>query len=260
MDQLLRLFNIMERLRDPENGCPWDLKQTFSSIAPYTVEEVFEVIDAIDRQDFPQLQDELGDLLLQIVYYAQIAKEQDLFDFNDVAKSICDKLVRRHPHVFEKDGAELSAVSWESIKKIERAEKYMMTADSIMNDIPMALPQLLRAKKIQKRASTVGFDWSNTEDVLLKVEEELNELKTEISDGSKEQKLEEELGDVLFSIVNLSRHLKINSEDALRKSNNKFICRFKYIENKLKKESKQFDDCTINELENYWKDAKKALL
>lgn len=259
MNHLFRLLNIMEALRDPENGCPWDIQQTFSSIAPYTIEEVYEVVDAIDHQDFIQLKDELGDLLFQIVYYTQMAKERGLFDFNEVAKNICDKLVRRHPHVFE-EGVNFTSASWEKIKKSERNEKSIDTTESIMNEIPIALPQLMRAKKIQKRASTVGFDWNNPHDVLNKVEEEFNELKTELSEGNQQIKLEEELGDILFSIVNLSRHLEINAEDALRKSNGKFINRFNYIEEKLKNENKRFEDCTLEELDNYWEAAKNEII
>ena len=258
MNYLNQLLSIMETLRDPVNGCPWDIEQSFSTIAPYTIEEVYEVVDAIDRQDFAQLKDELGDLLLQIVYYSQMAKECDYFDFNEVAKTICEKLVRRHPHVFEGSTSYTSS-SWEQIKKSERFDKSKESTESIMNDIPMSLPQLMRAKKIQKRASTVGFDWNNAHDVLLKVEEELNELKSEISKDNQFTKIEEELGDLLFSIVNLSRHLKINPEDALRKSNVKFIYRFKYMEKKLKNKNKQLENCTLKELDDYWEKSKEEL-
>ena len=200
----------MQTLRDPENGCPWDIQQTFDSILPYTIEEVYEVADAIDQQDFLQLKDELGDLLLQIVYYAQMAREQNLFDLEDVAGNICDKLVRRHPHVFEKDNPERQK-SWEQIKQQERDKKSVQK--SLLNDIPAAMPQLMRAKKIQKRVASVGFDWNELIPVIDKVEEELNELKEVINTGLNQDKLEEELGDLLFSVVNLSRHIKVNAEE-----------------------------------------------
>ncbi len=256
MDNLFRLLNIMQTLRDPENGCPWDVEQTFQTILPYTIEEVYEVADAIDRQDFVQLKDELGDLLLQIVYYTQMAKEKELFNFEDVAENICNKLVRRHPHVFDKDNTE-QLKSWEQIKQQEREEK--SATNSLLNEIPAAMPQLLRAKKIQKRVATVGFDWSELNQVIEKVEEELNELKEVINTGNQLADLEEELGDLLFSVVNLSRHIKINAEEALRKSNKKFIKRFQNIEERLNLDDKKIDECSLEELEEYWQLAKKEL-
>ncbi len=256
MDNLYRLLNLMQRLRDPEQGCPWDRQQTFASILPYTIEEVYEVAEAIDRRDFSQLQDELGDLLLQIVFYAQIASEQDLFAFDDVAKSISDKLVRRHPHVFD-DSIEPKHESWEEIKQSERNKKSKMASQSVLDDIPMAMPQLLRAKKIQKRVATVGFDWQEVKQVLEKVKEELNELETVMSTSNQQKKLEEELGDVLFSVVNLSRHLKINAEDALRKCNKKFTQRFQYIESSLADQGKELNNCTLEEMEIAWNEAKQ---
>ena len=258
MDNLYRLLNIMELLRDPERGCPWDVKQTFTSIAPYTIEEAYEVVDAIDSQDFSQLKDELGDLLLQIIYYAQMAREQNLFNFGDVAKNISDKLVRRHPHIFDEQiGSNIA--SREEIKQTERRDKSNNESKSLLDDIPKALPQLLRAKKIQKRAAMVGFDWQNAEEVLQKVEEELVELKEVVKTQEQQAKLEEELGDLLFSIVNLSRHLKINAEDALCKGNNKFIQRFQYLENQLAIQGKELKDCTLEEMEVAWNEAKSEL-
>ena len=256
MDNLLRLINIMQILRDPENGCPWDIAQTFQTILPYTIEEVYEVADAIDSEDFVQLKDELGDLLLQIVYYTQMAKEKNLFNFEDVAENICKKLIRRHPHVFDKDNTEQQK-SWEQIKQQERGEK--LTTNSLLNDIPAAMPQLLRAKKIQKRVATVGFDWPALNPVIEKVEEELNELKEVINANNQLDDLEEELGDLLFSVVNLSRHIKINAEEALRKSNKKFIQRFQKIEERLNLDNKNIDECSLEELEEYWQQAKKEL-
>lgn len=258
MNHILRLMHLMEILRDPENGCPWDIKQTFSSITSYTIEEVYEVVDAIDRDDFEQLKDELGDLLFQIVYYSQIAREQNLFEFDDVAKNICDKLVRRHPYVFDSDATSNNKNTWESIKNTERESKQKNEVHSVLDDIPKYLPQLLRAVKIQKRASSVGFDWNTLSGVIKKIEEELDELK-EAFLSDQQISIEEELGDFLFSIVNLSRHLNVNPEDALRKSNNKFIARFNYIEDKMKQSNKNIEDCTPEELDEYWNNAKEKL-
>lgn len=267
MDNLLRLMKIMQVLRDPEDGCPWDIQQTFASIVPHTIEEVYEVADAIDQQDFVQLKDELGDLLLQIVYYTQMAREQNLFDLEDVAETICDKLVRRHPHVFDKqnletkknsENKELANKDWERIKQQERSEKAGIAAASVLNDIPVNMPQLMRAKKIQKRVASVGFDWPDISGVIEKVEEELNELKEVINTDNNPQALEEELGDLLFSVVNLSRHISVNAEDALRKGNKKFIKRFLYLEEKIQHEGKQVNDCSLEELEQYWQQAKQA--
>jgi len=261
MDNLLRLLNIMQTLRDPENGCPWDIQQTFASIVPYTIEEVYEVAEAIDQQDFDQLKDELGDLLLQIVYYAQMAREQNLFDLEDIAENICDKLIRRHPHVFDKQNFEtdkdVSDNSWENIKQQERSKKKGENSNSLLNDIPNALPQLIRAKKIQKRVSSVGFDWSETDAVIDKVYEELAELKEVINTDNSQAALEEELGDLLFSVVNLSRHINVNAEDALRKGNKKFIKRFKFVEEIVQNNDKKIADCSLDELEEYWQQAKK---
>ncbi|MEM7402099.1 MAG: nucleoside triphosphate pyrophosphohydrolase [Pseudomonadota bacterium] len=256
MDNLFRLLKIMQTLRDPENGCPWDIQQTFDSILPYTIEEVYEVADAIDQKDFVQLKDELGDLLLQIVYYTQMAREQNMFDLEDVAGNICDKLVRRHPHVFAKDIPEAQQ-SWEELKQEERDKKLIQK--SLLNDIPSAMPQLMRAKKIQKRVANIGFDWKELAAVIEKVEEELNELKEVIESDQNKESLEEELGDVLFSVVNLSRHIKVNAEEALRKSNKKFIKRFQFIENCLENENKDIKECSLDELEAYWQQAKKYL-
>lgn len=262
MDHLMRLLNIMQMLRDPDRGCPWDIQQTFESIVPYTIEEVYEVADAIDEGNFLQLKDELGDLLLQIVYYAQMAREQNLFDLEDVAETICNKLIRRHPHVFEKPYIEGNYVwekeSWEKIKQQERSEKTNLDFNSMLDDIPNALPQLMRARKIQKRVSSVGFDWQEISGVIEKVEEELDELKEVINANNDPDALEEELGDLLFSVVNLSRHIGVNAEDALRKGNKKFIKRFQHVEVMVKSQRKKIDDYSIEELEQFWKQAKKA--
>ena len=245
----------MERLRDPQHGCPWDRQQSFASIVPYTIEEVYEVADAIDRQDFSQLKDELGDLLLQIVYYAQMAREQNLFNFDDVAKNISDKLVRRNPHIFD-EHTDSKISTWEEIKQTEHKEKCKDKPKTLLDDIPTAIPQLLRAKKIQKRVAAVGFDWQEVNEVLNKVEEELGELKEVCKTQDQQYRLEEELGDLLFSVVNLSRHIKMNAEEALRKSNNKFIQRFKYLENQLALQGKELNECTLEEMEVFWNEAK----
>lgn len=267
MENLLRLLKIMQMLRDPEDGCPWDIQQTFASIVPYTIEEVYEVADAIDQQDFVQLKDELGDLLLQIVYYTQMAREQNLFDLEDVAETICDKLVRRHPHVFDKLNIETKQISenkdltnydWESIKQQERSEKAGKASISVLNEIPTNMPQLIRAKKIQKRVASIGFDWPDISGVIEKVEEELDELKEIINSDNKPEALEEELGDLLFSVVNLSRHINVNAEEALRKGNKKFIKRFQNLEEKIQHEDKQVTDCSLDELEQYWQQAKQV--
>lgn len=262
MDNLLRLLNIMQMLRDPEDGCSWDIQQTFDSIVPYTIEEVYEVADAIDQQDFEQLKDELGDLLLQVIYYTQMAREQNLFDFEDVAGTICDKLVRRHPHIFDKqnikEDVKQANKTWELIKQQERNEKTGFDSNSLLDDIPIAMPQLMRAKKIQKRVSNVGFDWQEIKEVIEKVEEELTELKEVINTDNDQEALEEELGDLLFSIVNLSRHINVNAEEALRKGNKKFIKRFQHIEQQIKSEGKSIENYNQEELERFWQRAKQA--
>jgi len=262
MDQLVRLLKIMQTLRDPESGCAWDLEQTFESIVPYTIEEVYEVADAIDEKDYGQLKDELGDLLFQIVYYTQMAREQNLFEFEDVAENISNKLIRRHPHIFGNNKTkvleERREGKWEKIKQQERADKSKKINNSMLVDIPSSQPQLVRAKKIQERVSSVGFDWPDITGVIEKVEEELEELKEVISKGNDADALEEELGDLLFSVVNLSRHIDMNAEDALRKGNNKFIKRFQHVEDIVNSQNKKVEDYSIEELEQFWQQAKIA--
>ncbi len=255
MDNLYRLINIMQMLRDPERGCPWDQRQTFASIVPCTIEEVYEVVAAIDKQDFLQLKDELGDLLLQIIYYAQMAREQNLFDFDDVAKSISDKLVRRHPYIFDGE-AEFEAATWDEIKEAERKAKSKHDSNSLLDDIPDALPQLLRSQKIQKRAASVGFDWQEAKSVLRKIDEELSELEEVLAANEAQNRLEEELGDLLFSAVNLGRHLNIDAEEALRRSNRKFVRRFRYMEKKMALQGKSLGDCSMEEMQQAWEEAK----
>lgn len=255
MDNLYRLINLMQLLRDPEDGCPWDNRQTFASLVPYTIEEVYEVAAAVDKQDFSLLREELGDLLLQIVFYAQMAREQDLFDIDDVARSISDKLVRRHPKIFEEETAPDMA-TWDDIKAAERKAK--QGSGSLLDDIPEALPQLLRAWKVQERAASVGFDWQETRPVLAKITEELDELGEALAAEDAQDRLVEELGDLLFSTVNLGRHLDISAEEALRKSNEKFLSRFREVERQMAQQGKRLADCSMEEMEQAWQAAKLA--
>ncbi|MEL7491287.1 MAG: nucleoside triphosphate pyrophosphohydrolase [Pseudomonadota bacterium] len=253
--ELARLLDIMAKLRNPDGGCPWDLEQDFSTIAPYTVEEAYEVADTIARGDMAGLRDELGDLMFQSVFHAQMASEENLFDFADVLKSISDKMERRHPHVFgdadERD-AEGQTASWEKQKAEERAAK---GAHGLLDDLPVGLPGLTRAVKLQKRAARVGFDWTDAKDVLAKIEEETHELADAI--GAKDaDAIEDEFGDLLFVIANLSRHLKVDPEAALRRTNAKFVRRFEHIEKSLKSNDRTLDEASLEEMEALWTEAK----
>jgi len=253
---IFHLIEIMRRLRDPVSGCPWDLEQTFATIAPYTVEEAYEVADAIEREDMGDLRDELGDLLFQAVFHAQMAQEQGEFDFSDVAKAICDKMLRRHPHVFGQADGRTSAEqtdAWEVIKAGERAAKGKAT--SLLDDIPASLPAMTRAVKLTKRAARVGFDWPNTAEVLAKLREELAELEVEI-DAGDQAKAREELGDLLFVVANLARKLDIEPEDALRSANAKFVRRFSYIERSLAVQGRTPDQSNLAEMDGLWNAAK----
>ena len=217
------LLNVMAKLRDPENGCPWDIEQTFETISPYTIEEAYEVADAIDRKDNQALREELGDLLLQVVFHAQIASDQNLFEFEDVAQVIAQKMVDRHPHVFSDttfDSVEEQKAHWESIKQQER-EKKSHHAVSAVDGVALALPALMRAEKIQKRAARVGFDWDDLTPVLDKLDEELNELRQAAASREKDA-IEDELGDLLFSVTNVARHMKVDPELALKRATAKF--------------------------------------
>lgn len=261
MENLSRLLDIMARLRDPQRGCPWDQKQTFTSIAPHTLEEAYEVVDAIERGNFDDLEEELGDLLLQVVYYTQMANEQGRFDFDTVAKGIADKLIRRHPHVFDdaafSSDAELSE-AWEVEKARERKVKQSgYYSASILDGIAKALPELVRAEKLQKRAAQVGFDWPETTEIFFKIEEELGEVHDVLSQNEGHDRLEEELGDLLFAIVNLSRHVEIAPESALRRANQKFELRFRAIESRLAEQGRSPHECTLEELDNLWDEVKK---
>ena len=256
------LLDIMRRLRDPDGGCPWDLEQDFASIAPYTIEEAYEVAGAIEDQNWPELKDELGDLLLQVVFHARMAEEKKLFDFGDVVAAINDKMIRRHPHVFASGAAvedsEAQTVAWEEHKKKERAAKAPAASGggSLLDDVPRALPALLRALKLQKRAASVGFDWDNAAKVVEKIAEEAQEI-VEARDTAPE-KLEEEVGDLLFAVANLARHLKVDPESALRAANAKFLRRFKAIEAELAKQGKTPDEASLDEMEAIWQSAKLA--
>jgi len=270
-----RLIAIMTMLRDKQHGCPWDLEQTIKSLLPYTLEEVYEVADAIENNDLVELEDELGDLLFQVIFYAQIAKEQGAFDFQDIATAITDKLVRRHPHVFpdgdvEKFGiqqdisAQQVVVNWEAIKELEREEKrkkggeqVAQEVESILDDLPRALPAMERARKLQKRAAQVGFDWAEIAPVLEKLKEEVAEFEEALASGDLER-MSDELGDVLFATINLARHSKIEPEVALRSTNQSFETRFKWIEAALSQQDKVFKDANLEELDALWDQAKKT--
>ena len=261
---LQRLLDIMRTLRDPEHGCPWDRKQTFDTIAPYTLEETYEVLDAIARKDFDDLRDELGDLLFQVVFYAQMGQEQGLFAFDDVCHAISDKLERRHPHVFPNAalnatdaaiGSEAALAGWESRKAEERAEKALYSA---LDDIPDALPALMKAHKIQKRCKAVGFDWDTLGPVLDKVYEEIDEVMFEARQAVVDQdKLGEEIGDLLFATVNLSRHLGHKAENALQAANRKFERRFRQVEQIVIQSGRTMESATLEEMEAAWQQVKK---
>ncbi|HEY8950857.1 MAG TPA: nucleoside triphosphate pyrophosphohydrolase [Rhizomicrobium sp.] len=252
------LLDIMRRLRDPNGGCPWDIEQDFASIAPYTIEEAYEVAGAIEDQNWPELKDELGDLLFQVVFHARMAEEKKLFAFDDVVAAICEKMLRRHPHVFASgaavETAEAQTVAWEEHKKKERIARAAAGGGSLLDDVPHALPALLRAVKLQKRAGSVGFDWDNAAKVVEKIAEEAHEI-VEARDTAPD-KLEEEVGDLLFAVANLARHLKVDPENALRAANAKFVRRFKVIESELSKRGKTPDRASLDEMEAIWQAAK----
>ena len=266
------LLYLMRRLRKPKTGCPWDIKQTFATITPYTLEEVYEVVDTIEREDYPHLKEELGDLLFQVVFYGQLAEEKYLFSFEDIVSSLVQKLVLRHPHVFpegtleseiesnqspilENDqSSDMSGIKqkWEAIKKTERKKK---GHNSILADVPISLPALTRAQKIQKRVANHGFDWPSVDGVLNKLDEESNELKAAISQGDQEN-IDEELGDLMFTLVNLCRHLNVDAETSLRKATRKFEQRFHHVENTVLSKGQDFSETPLEELDQFWNEAK----
>lgn len=262
------LLKIMERLRTPKTGCPWDLEQSFASIAPYTIEEAYEVAEAIREDDMPGLRDELGDLLFQVVFHARMAEETGDFDFGDVVEAISEKMVRRHPHVFgdaKIDGAAAQTTAWEAHKAAERAAKSGgggsapgSAEGSVLASVPLALPALTRAEKLQKRAARVGFDWPEAAQVLDKIEEELVELREALAQKAPRKKIAEELGDILFGYANVARHLGVDPEDALRSCNAKFVRRFQAIEKSLAAEGRAPVDASLDEMEALWQAAKKT--
>ena len=254
-DQLKELIATFKSLRDPNNGCAWDKEQTFKSIASCSIEEAYEVADAIEREDFQALKSELGDLLFQVVFHAEMADEEGLFDLTDVISELNDKLIRRHPHVFSDKSAitaEDSLTIWEDIKAEERKNlKY----DSLMDDVPRNLPSLTRAKKLQKRAARVGFDWPSSREVMAKIQEEILELEIERKADNREN-ISEEIGDILFTLVNLTRHFNLDPEDIMRKSNLKFENRFRAMENHAKENNVALDKMSLEELEEIWQKIK----
>ncbi len=259
------LLAVMARLRDPETGCPWDVKQSFTTIAPYTIEEAYEVADAIARDDRDALKDELGDLLLQVVYHAQMASEQSDFQFADVVDAITRKMIRRHPHVFEDASRReefMTTDLWDRIKAEEKAERgHEGPAESVLDDVPVGLPALTRAVKLQKRAAKVGFDWPSLAPVLHKIEEELDELKwavVENGTGTSQGKVAEEFGDLLFVMANAARHLGVDPEAAVRAANAKFVRRFHSIEAALAAKGRKPEDATLEEMDALWDEAKEA--
>lgn len=262
MDQLLE---IMATLRNPVGGCPWDLEQSFATIAPHTIEEAYEVADAIANDDMEGLRDELGDLLFQSVFHAQMAREQGFFSFDDVVNGVIDKMIRRHPHVFGDQSiatAEAQTASWEDIKALERAAKSKAADsrdDSALAGVIAGLPALTRAEKIQKRAARVGFDWSDAISVIAKLREETRELEMEIEDGGSNDRLTDELGDVLFVCVNLARKLGIDAESALRGANHKFETRFRHMEQQLRERGLNLQEMDLEGLEEAWQATKRQL-
>jgi nucleoside triphosphate diphosphatase len=254
------LLVLMQRLRDPVNGCPWDKKQTLQSLTAYTIEEAYEVVDSIEQNDLTGLKSELGDLLFQVVFYAQLAQEQGLFNFQDVVSTISEKLIRRHPHVFaDQECADTAAVNanWEAEKAKERQEKDAQ-ATSVLDDIPQNLPALMRANKIQKRCATVGFDWHELPPVIEKIHEELDEVMVEIDRAEQSRDaLAEELGDLLFANVNLVRHLGFEPEKILRAGNHKFEQRFRAVEHIIQSQGRSVTECSLDELEAVWQQVKQ---
>jgi len=249
MPHTARLLSIMARLRDPATGCPWDIEQTFATIAPYTIEEAYEVAEAIASGDRQHIREELGDLLLQVVFHAQMAAEEGSFAFEDVAASINEKMIRRHPHVFGDQAiasAEAQVANWENIKQQEREKK---GSDSVLADVPAALPALMRAEKLQRRAARVGFDWPEVGGVIAKIREELDEVEAALDTPD----FAEEMGDLLFAVVNLARFKGVDPEEALRQANRKFTRRFQYIEQKL---GSRMKESSLETMEALWNEAK----
>ena len=259
VEQLQNIISIMAKLRDPDTGCPWDVKQDFATIAPYTIEEAYEVVDAIERGDRAAICDELGDLLLQVVFHARIAEEEGCFTLADVARSISDKMIKRHPHVFgDKKAPDVDQQRqlWENIKKAERAAKGQ---NGVLADIPVGMPPMQRAVKLQKRAATVGFDWPEILQIIDKIHEEAAEVVAELeSTPQNKKRLTDEVGDLLFVAVNLARKVGVDPETALIGCNKKFEERFNYIEHTITLNKKTFSDTTLDEMEKLWQEAKSV--
>jgi ATP diphosphatase len=261
---IARLIEIMAALRDKQHGCPWDVDQTFDTIAPYTIEEAYEVAEAIAERDMAALKDELGDLLLQVVYHAQMAEEIDAFAFPDVVEAITTKMIRRHPHVFGDETARAAGQAkgvWERIKAEEKRDRAASRGDrpsvvaGVLDGVPAGLPALIRAVKLQEKASTVGFDWNDPKAVLAKLREEITEIEVEI-DGADADRLQDEVGDLLFAVANLARHLKVDADQALRRTNAKFVKRFKAIEAALATKGRSPSEASLDEMEALWQAAK----
>ena len=264
-----RLLDVMAALRTPESGCPWDLKQTFATIAPYTLEEAYEVADAIHRNDMSDLKEELGDLLLQVVFHARMAEELNAFDFGDVVEAITGKLVRRHPHVFG-DARDLSPEAvgalWDEIKRAEKAERAALRSEigaqdeiaaSVLDGVPIALPALTRSDKLTRKAAKVGFDWPDSAQVMDKVREELDEVAEAAAQGSQAG-IEDEIGDLLFATANLARHMGVDPESALRQANRKFERRFRAVETMLAEQGISPSETNLDDMERLWSEVKKA--
>jgi ATP diphosphatase len=251
-----KIIKIIQILRDPIDGCPWDIKQNYKSLAPYSIEEAYELVNAIEKNDISEMKNELGDLLLQVTLISQIASENDDFTFDDVAEAISEKIIRRHPQIFDKDynKDDLPHDSWERIKNLETLSKNV-TNGNVLDNIETNIPAMLKSIKIQKRASSLNFDWDNNNQVMKKVDEELNELK-EALDKKDKDCIEDELGDLFFTLINLSRHLKLDPEQTLRKSNDKFISRFNALENILDEMNLKWHNLNKNEFKDLWEKAK----
>ncbi|MCI0400911.1 MAG: nucleoside triphosphate pyrophosphohydrolase [Gammaproteobacteria bacterium] len=261
MESIRRLLDIMARLRDPDRGCPWDCQQSFATIVPYTLEEAYEVADAVERGEMVDLRNELGDLLFQVVFHSQMAQESGYFEFYDVVEGIMDKLITRHPHVFRDapiQDADRHAAAWEAHKERERqAGAAQNGGASTLDGVGKAFPALTRAKKLQQRAARVGFDWSDVKPVLAKIEEELDELRHEFRFGTDPDRVMGEMGDLLFACVNLARHAKVDPETALRRANTKFEHRFRFIERALEERGKRIQGASLEEMDALWEEAKQ---
>jgi len=258
VDELLK---VMERLRHPEQGCPWDKAQDFSTIAPYTLEEAYEVADAIAREDMSELREELGDLLFQVVFHAQMAREAGHFEFSDVVRAIVEKMVRRHPHVFgdvEVADADEQTRRWEAQKAQERAAKSQQATQSVLDGVAVALPALVRAEKLQKRAARVGFDWPDVQGPLAKVREEIAEVEAELASAAPQEVVSAEIGDLLFAVVNLARHAGVDAEAALRAGNLKFERRFRAVEAALADAGKTPQQASLDEMDALWESVKRT--